>query len=146
MSEKVILLVEDSENDIMLTVRALQRTIPLHRLIISRDGIEALERLMGENTESATLPDIVLLDINMPKMDGLKVLEKIRSSEKTRCLPVIMLTSSKEDTDIITSYRLGANSYIRKPVSFFQFTEAVNQIVNYWLGINESPPVLGESS
>ena len=143
MNKKIILLVEDNQDDVELTMRALKKGNILNRVIVARDGAEALDYLFGagifagRNTEER--PQVVLLDLKMPKMDGLEVLQRIRADEKTRLLPVVVLTTSSEDKDRITSYRLGANSFVRKPVDFNEFTEAVRQLGLYWLILNESP-------
>ena len=144
MNEKIILLVEDNPNDVTLAERALRKAKVLNRLVVARDGAEALEYIFGtgkySEPGSATPPQVVLLDLKLPKVDGLEVLRRIRGDSRTRRLPVVVLTSSKEDRDMVTSYDLGANSYIRKPVSFDQFVEAVQQLGLYWLVLNEAPP------
>lgn len=137
--EKSILLVEDNEDDIQLTLRALERNKILNRVRIARDGVEALQLLHGAGAE-AVLPTLVLLDLKLPKVNGLEVLKAVRQHPGTRLLPVVVLTSSKEEQDLIASYSLGANSYIRKPVDFDKFMEAVRQLGLYWLMINEAPP------
>jgi two-component system, response regulator len=144
MSEKMILLVEDNPDDEELTLRALKKNNIVNNVVVARDGAEALDFLFGAGKyagrDPADLPQIVLLDINLPKVDGLEVLRRVRESEATRLLPVVILTSSKEEQDLIQGYRLGANSYVRKPVDFNQFVEAVRQLGLYWLVLNESPP------
>jgi two-component system response regulator len=143
MSGKTILLVEDNADDEALTVRALKKNNVANDLVVARDGVEALDYLFGTgaHTGRATgvLPGLVLLDLKLPKLDGLEVLRRLRADERTRRLPVVVLTSSKEEPDLIRSYDLGANSYIRKPVDFNQFTEAVRQLGLYWLVLNEVP-------
>jgi len=144
MYEKIILLVEDNQDDVTLTLRALKKNNILNKVVLARDGVEALEYLFGADTEKGEeawrKPLIVLLDLKLPRVDGLEVLKRIRQDERTRLLPVIILTSSNEERDLINGYSLGANSYIRKPVDFDQFTEAVRQLGLYWLLLNESPP------
>jgi two-component system response regulator len=141
---KVILLVDDDPNDIELTLRAF-RTNPLgNRVVVARDGIEALDYLRGTGAYAgrnpAHLPQVVLLDLNLPVLDGLEVLRRIRADERTRRLPVVILTSSDEDSDKLAGYGLGANSYVRKPVDFRQFSEAVNRLGLYWMLVNQAPP------
>jgi two-component system, response regulator len=144
VSERIILLVEDNADDEELTVRALKKNNVKNELVITRDGVEALDFLFGTGTyagrDTSVLPGLVLLDLKLPKIDGLGVLRRIRADERTRLMPVTVMTSSKEEQDIINSYDLGANSYIRKPVDFNQFTEAVRQLGMYWLMLNEVPP------
>jgi CheY-like chemotaxis protein len=143
MFEKIILLVEDNPDDEELTVRALKKNNVTNELAIARDGVEALDYLFGTGAyagrDATVVPGLVLLDLKLPKMDGLEVLRRIRADERTRRMPVVVLTSSKEEQDVIRSYDLGANSYIRKPVDFNQFTEAVRQLGLYWLMLNEVP-------
>jgi two-component system response regulator len=139
MSTDPILLVEDNEDDIALTRRALARNKIGNELVIARDGAEALELLLGANGDTIN-PAIVLLDLQLPKVDGLSVLKRLREDPRTKLTPVIVLTSSKAEQDVIAGYNLRANSYIRKPVDFDQFTEAVRQIGMYWLLLNEPPP------
>jgi two-component system response regulator len=139
MSNDPILLVEDNEDDIALTRRALARNKIGNELVIARDGAEALELLLGANGDTIN-PAIVLLDLQLPKVDGLSVLKRLREDPRTKLTPVIVLTSSKAEQDVIAGYNLRANSYIRKPVDFDQFTEAVRQIGMYWLLLNEPPP------
>jgi two-component system response regulator len=138
---KEILLVEDSPDDAELTQLALEDGGLLNHVIWVKDGVEALEHLLGVDETGALrpLPQLVLLDLNMPRMTGLEVLRRMRSEERTRLLPVVILTTSREDADVIAGYRLGANSYVRKPVDFEQFTEAVRQLRLYWLVLNEGP-------
>lgn len=133
---KTILLVEDNADDEQLTLRAMRQSDIPNIIRVARDGAEALDRLFGE--EHGRLPDLVLLDLKLPKVNGLEVLQKIRSEEKTKTLPVVILTSSDEERDIVESYNLGANSYIRKPVDFDQFIDAVRQLGLYWLSMNRT--------
>ncbi len=137
MSEKTILLVEDNPDDEALTLRALKRNNILNKVIVARDGVEALDYL--DACEPDALPEVVLLDLKLPRIDGLEVLRRVRENEKTRRLAVVILTSSNEERDIIAGYDLGANSYIRKPVDFEQFMEAVRQLGVYWLVLNVTP-------
>ena len=136
MSEGIILLVEDNPMDEELTLRAFKRSNVLNPIVVVRDGVEALDYLRSE----AALPQVVLLDLNLPKIDGLEVLRAIRADERTRLLPVVVLTSSREDRDLVNSYRLGANSYVQKPVDFAEFLEAVRQLGLYWLILNRTAP------
>ena len=144
MKAKMILLVEDNPDDEALTVRALHKNKIANNLMVVRDGVEALDFVFCTGVYSERdpkeLPEVVLLDLKLPKVDGLEVLRQIRADDRTRLLPVVILTSSKEEQDLIASYSLGANSYIRKPVGFSQFVEAIHQLGMYWLVLNESPP------
>jgi two-component system response regulator len=144
MEEKIILLVEDNPDDVTLTIRALKKNNIANKLIVARDGVEALDYLFGTGAHRERtlkdLPVMILLDLKLPKIDGLEVLKKIRQDERTKLLPVIILTSSAEERDIIDGYRLGANSYVRKPVRFEQFVEAIKQLGLFWLVWNEPPP------
>ena len=137
---KTILLVEDNPDDLRLAQRALSRHRVANQVVIARDGAEALDQLFGTAEAAPLRPEVVLLDLKLPKVDGLEVLRRIRSDERTKMYPVVILTSSTEEQDLVESYRLGANSYIRKPVDFNQFSEAVRQLGLYWLVLNESPP------
>ncbi|MCX7045670.1 MAG: response regulator [Candidatus Sumerlaeota bacterium] len=141
---KAILLVEDNPDDEVLAMRALKKSDRAQDVIVAHDGLEALKYLCGDSASGEPpkpLPQVVLLDIKLPKIDGLETLRRIRSHERTHLLPVVILTSSHEDRDRLECYRIGANSYIRKPVDFVQFTEAVRQIGVYWLSLNEAPPL-----
>lgn len=144
MREKLILLVEDNPDDELLTLRAFKKNNILNRVVVVRDGVEALDFLLcrgnHENRDPEDFPEIILLDLKLPKMDGIEVLRQIRENDKTRFIPVAVLTSSKEEEDLSRCYELGANSYIRKPVDFNQFTIAVKQLGMYWLVLNEPPP------
>jgi two-component system, response regulator len=144
MKEKVILLVEDNPNDEALTLRALKKGRIINNVVVTRDGAEALDFLFARGDHSgrdpADLPEVVLLDLNLPKLGGLDVLLRIRADEATRLLPVVILTSSKEEKDLARGYGNGANSYVVKPVDFVQFSEAVKQLGLYWLALNEQPP------
>jgi two-component system response regulator len=144
MEEKMILLVEDNPDDEALTLRALKKNNIGNTVVVVHDGAEALEFLSCSGAyadrDPHDKPQVILLDLKLPKVDGLEVLRRIRTNENTRLLPVVILTSSKEEQDLITSYSLGANSYVRKPVDFNQFVEAVRQLGLYWLVINETPP------
>lgn len=135
---KTILLVEDNADDEQLTLRAMRQSDVPNIIRVARDGAEALEFLFGPDAQR--LPDLVLLDLKLPKVSGLEVLEKIRREEKTRTLPIVILTSSDEERDIVESYNLGANSYIRKPVDFDEFIDAVRQLGLYWLAMNRTKP------
>src|SRR5512136_428953 len=143
MKTKTILLVEDNPDDVMLTVRALKKSNLINEVIVTRDGVEALDYLFGTgkfaSRDANVKPQVILLDLKMPRMDGLEFLKRLRADKKTRTLPVVILTTSSEDRDRIESYKLGANSYVRKPVDFIQFSEAVQQLGLYWLVLNETP-------
>ena len=138
MTDKVILLVEDNPDDEALMLRAFQRSKLANRIDVARDGAEALAYLIGPSARP--VPTLVILDLKLPKVDGLEVLGRIRSEERTRALPVVVLTSSREEQDLVESYRLGANSYVRKPVDFMQFADATQTLGLYWLVVNEPPP------
>jgi len=145
--QRLILLVEDNDDDVELTLRALRRNRVANRVDVVRDGAEALDYLFATGTyakrDARDIPQLVLLDLKLPKVGGLEVLERLRGDPRTKRLPVVILTSSNVESDLARSYDLGANSYIRKPVDFTQFMEAVNQLGLYWLVLNEAPP-LGE--
>jgi two-component system response regulator len=142
--DKIILLVEDNPDDEVLTLRAFKKNNSGNQVVVARDGAEALDYLFGTGTYSGrdtrVVPAVTLLDLKLPKIDGLEVLQQIRADHRTRLMPVVILTSSREEQDLIKGYKLGANSYIRKPVDFSQFVEAIRQLGLYWLVINESPP------
>lgn len=144
MEEKVILLVEDNPDDEALTLRAFRKNNMMNRIVVVHDGEEALDFLFRRATfamrDPDEVPEMVLLDLKLPKIDGLEVLRQIRSDPRTRLLPVVILTSSKEEQDLLEGYSQGANSYVRKPVDFNQFLEAVKQLGMYWLVLNEPPP------
>lgn len=147
MDTKTILLVEDNPDDELLAIRALKKNNIMNEVVVARDGAEALDYLFGtgpyEGRDISIMPQVILLDLKLPKINGLEVLKRLRDDERTKLLPVVILTSSKEDRDLNESYRLGANSYIRKPVDFLQFTEAIKQLGLYWLVLNEAPPSKG---
>jgi two-component system, response regulator len=144
MADKIILLVEDNPDDEKLTLRALHKNKISNEVVVAHDGVEALDYLLGNGSGGGNnlkpLPQVVLLDLKLPKMDGLEVLRRLRAHERTKLLPVVILTSSNEEQDLITGYGLGANSYVRKPVDFNQFIEAARQLGLYWLVLNEPPP------
>ena len=144
MKDKIILLVEDNPDDELLTLRALKKNGVLNEVVVARDGVEALDYLFGTGSyagrDTGVMPQLILLDLKLPKIDGLEVLRRLRADERTRLLPVVILTSSKEQQDMIDGYGLGANSYVRKPVNFEQFVTAVEQLKLYWLVLNEAPP------
>ena len=144
MNDKIILLVEDNPDDVTLTLRAFQKSQITNEVVVVRDGVEALDWLfatgMHADRDPHLVPQIILLDLKLPKVDGLEVLRRLRADERTHLLPVVVLTSSDEEQDLIESYRLGCNSYIRKPVNFVQFVESVRQLGLYWLVLNQPPP------
>ncbi len=144
MRGKVILLVEDNPDDELLTMRALRKNNVVGEVVVARDGVEALDYLFGTGKyagrDTDVMPQLVLLDLKLPKVDGLEVLRRMREDERTRLLPVVILTSSKEEQDLLDGYGFGANSYVRKPVNFEQFVGTVEQLKLYWLSLNESPP------
>jgi two-component system response regulator len=145
MDDKVILLVEDNADDELLTLRALKKNNIRNEVVVARDGSEALDYLFGTGIHAGrdltVMPQIILLDLKLPKVDGFEVLGRVRSSEATKFLPVVILTTSNEDQDRIRGYGLGANSFVRKPVEFDKFIEAVRQLGLYWLILNETAPV-----
>jgi CheY-like chemotaxis protein len=145
MSEKVILLVEDNPDDEALAIRALKRHHVGNDIVVARDGVEALEYLFGtgayQGRDVSLKPSVVLLDLKLPRIDGLEVLRRLRGDDRTKLLPVVVLTTSSEEQDLLDSYSLGCNSYIRKPVDFIQFSEAIRQLGMYWLLMNQPPPI-----
>lgn len=144
---KTLLLVEDNPDDEILIKRALGKYNVLNEIIVAHDGVEALDYLFGEGEfegrDISNMPQVVLLDLKLPRMDGLEVLRRLRANQRTRLLPVVVLTSSDEEKDIIESYELGANSYVRKPVDFVQFADAVQKLGLYWLVLNQPPDAPG---
>ena len=144
MPERYILLVEDNPDDEELTLLSLRKNNLGHDIIVVRDGVEALDFLFGSGQyagrDISRVPTIVLLDLKLPKLDGLGVLKRLRADERTRTLPVVVLTSSSQDADVIASYNLGANSYVRKPVEFGAFVDAVSSLGLYWVLLNRPPP------
>jgi two-component system, response regulator len=134
-----ILLVEDNEADMELTLRVLNKHKVANRIKVVRDGAEALEFLFGTGACSANVPQLILLDLKLPKIDGLQVLEKVKSDPRTQPIPVVVLTSSREERDLVDSYKLGVNSYIVKPVDFVQFSDAIRQLGMYWVLLNQKP-------
>ena len=149
MTDKIILLVEDNPDDEALTMRALRKHNIMNEVMVARDGAEALDYLFGtgahQGRDLSVMPTVVLLDLKLPKVDGMEVLRRVRASVRTKLIPVVVLTSSKEERDLVESYNLGANSYVRKPVDFSEFTEAVRQLGLYWLLLNEAPPAPGRA-
>lgn len=144
MRNAAILLVEDNDDDVALTLRAFKKNNIKNTVVVARDGVEALDYLFATGAHSGRdrndLPQVVLLDLKLPRLEGLEVLRRIRADEGTRTLPIVILTSSKEEQDLIAGYRLGCNSYVRKPVDFDEFVEAARQLGLYWLLLNEAPP------
>lgn len=144
MKNKSILLVEDNPDDEVLTVHALKSSGLTNAIIVARDGVECLEYLFGEGAyagrDLSEQPTVILLDLNMPRMGGLETLSRLRADPRTKHLPVVILTTSKEESDLVASYDRGANSFVRKPVDFEQFTEAARNLGMYWLLLNEMPP------
>jgi two-component system, response regulator len=140
----VLLLVEDNEDDEVLTLRALKKHHIANDIVVARDGVEALDYLFGsgahDGRDTKIQPQLMLLDLNLPRISGLEVLKRVRADERTRMLPIVVLTSSKEDEDVIQSYTLGANAYVRKPVEFAQFSEAVKTLGMFWLLLNQPVP------
>jgi two-component system response regulator len=146
MNKKWILLVEDNPDDVELTLRAFRKNNLANEVLVARDGAEALDQLLGNgpsHPDLSALPQLLLLDLKLPKVDGLEVLRRLRADPRTRLLPVVILTSSTEEQDLVRGYGLGANSYVRKPVDFAQFVEAARQLHLYWLVLNETPPEKG---
>ncbi len=142
--DRTILLVEDNPDDVELTLRALKQYHVKNQIVVVRDGAEALDYLFATGAytdrDTSAIPAVVLLDLKLPKVDGLEVLQRMRADERTKLVPVVVLTSSKEEQDMVNSYKFGANSYVRKPVDFTEFIEAARQLGLYWLVINEPPP------
>lgn len=145
MTTPIILLVEDNADDELLTIRAFKKSNVANQIVVARDGVEALDWLFGrgehEKRDTTIQPQVILLDLKLPRMDGTEVLRNIRADKRTSTLPVVVLTSSKEDEDVVKSYELGANSYVRKPVEFERFLEAVKNLGVYWLLLNERAPL-----
>jgi two-component system, response regulator len=145
MSERYILLVEDNPDDEELTLLSLRKNNLAHEIVVVRDGVEAIDFLFGNGQHAGRdvthVPTVILLDLKLPKLDGLGVLKRLRADERTRTLPVVVLTSSSQDADVIASYNLGANSYVRKPVEFGAFVEAVSSLGLYWVLLNRPPPM-----
>ena len=144
MGDRIILMVEDNPDDVELTLRSLRKNNISNEVVVVRDGAEALDYLFATGNYSgrdiSVMPAVILLDLKLPKVSGLEVLRRLRADKRTEILPVVILTSSKEEQDMINGYKLGANSYVRKPVDFKQFNEAIKQLGLYWLVINEPPP------
>ncbi len=147
MDNRSILLVEDNPDDEALTLRAFKKNQIMNEVVVARDGAEALDYLFATGPyagrDVSVMPAMTLLDLKLPKVDGLEVLRRIRADERTKLLPIVILTSSREEQDMVSGYNLGANSYVRKPVDFVQFSEAVRQLGVYWLLLNEPPPSPG---
>jgi two-component system response regulator len=145
MNTKRILLVEDNPDDEQLTLRALRKNQIEAEVLVARDGLEALNILLGAGAHAHRRgdrpPALILLDLKLPRVDGLELLRRIRANQRTRLLPVVVMSSSREETDLMTSYGLGANSYIRKPVNFDEFTRVIGELAGYWLRLNEAPPL-----
>ncbi len=144
MKKNIILLVEDNSDDVILTLRAFKKSKLLNEVVVVGDGVEALDYLFAtgsyEGRDPNAMPNLVLIDLKLPKMDGMEVLRRLRADSRTKLLPVIILTSSLEEQDVVNAYDLRANSYIRKPVDFLQFSDAIQQLGLYWQGLNEAPP------
>jgi two-component system response regulator len=149
MENRTILLVEDNPDDVELTLRALRKNNIANEVVVAHDGAEALDYLFGSGAHAgrdlSRMPALVLLDLKLPKVEGIEVLRRIRAHDRTRLLPVVILTSSKEEQDLVNGYKFGANSYVRKPVDFTRFLEAARHLGLYWLVLNEPPPVGGPS-
>ena len=151
MDKKVILLVEDSSDDEVLTIHALEKSNNQNEneVVVAHDGVEALHYLFGSGSYStrkaSDMPDLILLDLKLPYMHGLEVLRRIRSDERTRLIPVVILTSSKEESDLVESYKSGANGYIRKTVDFVQFSSSIELLGQYWMVLNVAPPKVSTS-
>jgi len=148
MDKSIIMVVEDNQDDLDLTLRAFAKNNIFNKIVIARDGVEALDYLFAtgehEGRDLRIMPEVILLDLKMPRMGGIEVLKRIRAETRTRLLPVVVLTSSDEERDMIESYESGVNSYIRKPVDFSQFVEAVRQLSLYWMVLNQSPRTQGQ--
>ena len=144
MKDRIILMVEDNPDDVELTMRSLKKHNISNEVVLARDGAEALDYLFATGAyadrDMSIMPAVILLDLKLPKISGLEVLQRLRADERTKLLPVVILTSSTEEQDMINGYKLGANSYVRKPVNFVQFNEAIKQLGLYWLLLNEPPP------
>jgi two-component system response regulator len=140
MNKRPILLVEDNPDDVTFTLRAFQKNNIFNEIVVASDGAEALDLILPENAEPTLRPALVLLDVKLPKIDGMEVLRRIRGDPRTASLPVVMLTTSSEETDIVNSYRLGANSFVRKPVVFSDFLHAASVLGIYWLAVNQPVP------
>jgi two-component system response regulator len=144
MDNKIILLVEDNPDDVELTLRAFKQNNIGNKVVIAKDGVEALDYLLGKGMYAGRdvqdTPVVTLLDLNLPKINGMEVLKTIRQNDATKLMPVVILTSSKQEIDLVNGYKLGANSYVRKPVDFTQFVEAIKTLGLYWLVWNEPPP------
>ena len=146
VQKNILLLVEDNPDDEELTLLAFEQSQIAHEVIVARDGVEALDYLFGTgiyaDRDMSTMPALILLDLQLPRINGLEVLQRLRSDKRTKLLPVVILTTSNEQQDLINSYNVGCNSYLRKPVDYNQFVTAVQQLGMYWLLLNEPPPVL----
>jgi two-component system, response regulator len=143
VSKPYILLVEDNPDDVELTKRAFDKNRIVNEIVVLTDGAQACDFLFGDARESRSIPQVILLDLKLPKVSGLEVLEQIRRDERTKFIPTVILTSSKQEEDLLEGYRLGVNSYVRKPVDFNEFVDAVKQVGLYWLMLNEPPPSSG---
>jgi CheY-like chemotaxis protein len=144
VTDKIILLVEDSQDDEILTLRAMKKNNFANEIVVVRDGAEALDYMFATgayaNRDLTRMPGLILLDLKLPKIDGLEVLRRLREDRRTKLIPVVILTSSKEEQDMLSGYELGCNSYVRKPVDFTKFVEAAGHLGMYWLVLNEPPP------